>query len=112
MRKIDFQQINWSDIDQTEHPGETGIAHWQTFQIGGLRIRKVNYSAGYKADHWCELGHVVHCLSGEFITEMKNGTSHILSEGMSYIVSDDMSSHRSFSENGVSLLIIDGDFLK
>jgi len=34
-----------------------------------------------------------------------------LTKGMSYIVSDDMSSHRSITKKGVKLLIIDGDFL-
>ncbi len=110
--KIPFQTINWDDVAKTEHIGETGIARWQTLSFAGLRIRKVEYSAGYLADHWCEKGHIVHCLSGEFTSELINGDEFILSEGMTYIVSDQLSSHRSISKNGVKLLIIDGDFLK
>jgi mannose-6-phosphate isomerase class I len=77
-----------------------------------LRIRRVDYSMGYLADHWCKKGHIVHCIEGEFISELDNGQKFTLSQGMTYIVSDDLSSHRSYSENGVKLLIIDGDFLK
>jgi len=64
------------------------------------------------ADHWCQKGHIVHCLDGEFVSEMQDGEVFVLSKGMMYVVSDDMSSHRSRSVNGVKLLIIDGDFLK
>ncbi len=110
--KIPFEIIDWSAIDKTEHPGETGTAFWQTKQYGGLRIRLVEYSAGYLADHWCRKGHFVHCLEGGFITELETGESFRLSPGMSYVVSDDLSSHRSVTETGVKLLIVDGDFLK
>ncbi|SMN14733.1 DHCW motif cupin fold protein [Bathymodiolus heckerae thiotrophic gill symbiont] len=108
---IPFQAINWKNIPQTEHSGETGTACWQTIQFGGLRIRRVEYSKNYKADHWCEKGHIVYCLKGEVTNELKDGKKSILCEGMSYIVSDNLSSHRSITKNGVQLLIIDGDFL-
>ena len=111
-KNIPFQTIDWSKIPKTEHKGETGIAYWQTLQLDGLRIRIVEYSAGYVADHWCEKGHIVHCLEGEVINEQKEGTSSVLTPGMSYVVSDDLSSHRSVTKNGVKLMIIDGDFLK
>ena len=112
MNKIPFRIINWTDIPKTEHPGETGTSFWKTKQFVGLRLRMAEYAPGYLADHWCQKGHIVHCLSGSFITELQNGESRTLTEGMSYVVSDDLSSHRSFSKNGVKLLIIDGDFLK
>lgn len=72
----------------------------------------MEYSDNYKADHWCDKGHIVYCLKGEVINELKDGSKSVLQEGMSYIVSDDLSSHRSISKSGVHLLIIDGDFLK
>jgi hypothetical protein len=112
MNTIPFQQINWSTVNATQHPGTTGIAFWKTVQIGGLRVRLVEYSRGYIADHWCQKGHVVYCITGSVTTEMENGESYILKSGMSYIVSDGMSSHRSVTEMGASLLIIDGDFLQ
>ena len=71
----------------------------------------VEYSGGYLADHWCQKGHIVYCLEGEFTTEMESGETFQFTKGMSYIVSDDLSSHRSVTQNGVKLLIIDGDFL-
>jgi quercetin dioxygenase-like cupin family protein len=112
MPSIPFQSIDWFLIPKTEHPGESGTAYWQTLQLPGLRIRIVEYSAGYIADHWCQKGHLVHCLEGEFVSEMEDGERFTLSKGMSYIVSDELSSHRSVTEKGVKLLIVDGDFLK
>ena len=112
MSAIPFQTIDWNQIPKTEHTGETGKAYWQTIQLGNLRIRKVTYSENYIADHWCQKGHIVHCLEGDFISELENGEKFSLSKGMTYIVSDDVSSHRSISTKGVELLIIDGDFLK
>lgn len=108
---IPFQTLDWKNVPRTEHKGETGMAYWQTKQFEGLRIRHVEYSENYKADHWCEKGHIVHCLQGEVINELKDGTFSVLRQGMSYIVSDDLSSHRSITEKGVKLLIIDGHFL-
>ena len=111
MDAILFQTIDWSKIEKIEHKGETGISYWQTVQLNGLRIRIVEYSNNYQADHWCEKGHIVHCLEGEFVSELKDGSTFTLKKGMSYIVSDDQSSHRSSSLTGVKLLIIDGEFL-
>src|SRR5688500_17945540 len=112
MSHIPFQTIDWTTIEKTTHQGETGEAIWQTMQFEGLRIRIVEYSPNYYANHWCKKGHIVHCLEGSFITELSTGEKTILNKGDSYIVSDDLSSHRSASENGVKLLIIDGAFLK
>ena len=112
MSKIPFQTIDWTSIEKVEHKGETGTAYWQTIQLGGLRIRLIEYSSGYLADHWCQKGHIVHCLEGDFITELATGAKTKLSKNETYVVSDELSSHRSFSENGVKLLIVDGDFLK
>ena len=109
---IPFQTIDWSLIEKTIHPGETGTAFWQTLQLPGLRIRMVEYTAGYLADHWCTKGHIVHCLEGELLSELKTGGAFTLTKNMSYIVSDELSAHRSVTKNGVQLLIIDGDFLK
>lgn len=111
MKQIPFQVIDWSAITPTEHKGESGLALWQTLQLDGLRVRIVEYSAGYLADHWCSLVHIVHCLEGEVENQLITGESTILSPGMTYVVSDNASQHRSYSKEGVKLLIIDGDFL-
>jgi quercetin dioxygenase-like cupin family protein len=112
MSDILFSTIDWSAIERVEHKGETGTAYWQTIQLEGLRIRIVEYRAGYLADHWCQKGHIVHCLEGSFLTQLESGEQIKLTKGMSYVVSDNMSSHRSVSTEGVKLLIVDGDFLK
>lgn len=112
MSHISFQTINWSSIEKTEHKGESGTAYWQTVQFPGLRIRLVEYSKAYLADHWCQKGHIVHCLEGEFVSELISGEQVKLKRGETYVVSDELSSHRSMTEKGVKLLIVDGDFLK
>jgi hypothetical protein len=112
MSQIPFQTIDWSVIEKTEHKGETGTSYWQTVQFPGLRIRLVEYSKGYLADHWCQKGHIVHCLEGEFVSELKSGELIKLEKGGTFVVSDELSSHRSVTEKGVKLLIVDGDFLK
>ena len=109
---IPFQTIDWNNIPKKMHKGESGTAFWKSVEFSGLRVRVVEYSEGYMADHWCKKGHIVHCLQGEFISELQDNKHFILTEGMSYVVSDELSSHRSTSRNGVKLLIIDGDFLK
>ena len=108
---IPFQTIDWTTIPKVTYKGEFGFAYWQTIQYPGLRIRIVEYSVGYMADHWCHKGHIVHCLEGEFNCELENGDNFKLEKGMTYVVSDDMSSHRSNTKDGVKLMIIDGAFM-
>lgn len=112
MNIIPFQIIDWDKVPTTEKDGETGTVRSKTLQFDNIRVRIVEYSAGYKADHWCQKGHIIHCLEGEMVSELEDGTKSVFSKGMTYIVSDDLSSHRSTTANGVKLLIIDGDFLK
>ncbi len=107
-----FHLIPLDDIPKQEFPGEKGTSWWQVHQLEGLRIRKVEYSKGYLADHWCSKGHIVYCLEGSFTSEMQNGDSIILQKGDTYVVSDEMSTHRSATVEGAILLIIDGDFLR
>ena len=111
-KNIPFQSIDWTTIQKIEYKGESGMAFWQTVQLPGLRIRLVEYSKGYMADHWCQKGHIVHCLEGEFVSELQNGEKFRLTQGMTYVVTDDLSSHRSSTKDGVKVMIIDGDFLK
>jgi hypothetical protein len=113
MTNISFETIDWTNVEKVTYKGETGTAYWQTKMYDGLRVRLVEYSEDYVADHWCKKGHIVHCLEGEFMSKMEDGLHQILSKGMTYIVSDNMSSHKSIAIKGaVKLLIIDGDFLK
>ncbi len=107
MSDIPFEVTDWSAIAPTEHPGETGTATWRTRQVGGIRVRMVEYSPNYRADHWCEKGHVLLCLAGELHTELADGRSVVLTPGMSYQVADGETAHRSVTESGAKLFIVD-----
>lgn len=109
---IPFQITDWENVPITVVQGTTGTATMRIKQHGDLRIRIVEYSANYLADHWCELGHLVHVLEGELINDLKDGSSSVLKAGMSYVVSDGLSSHRSRTVGPVKLLVVDGGFLK
>ena len=112
MSGIPFQSIDWNSIEAIGHQGETGASTWKTFEFPGIRIRLAEYSKGYAADHWCRKGHIVHCLEGEFTTELGNGEGVDTKKGGSFVVSDNTGSHRIVSAGGCTLLIVDGDFLK
>jgi hypothetical protein len=111
MIPIPFQTTDWSSAEWTTHPGEDGVAHYQTLQYGELRIRKVRYSAGYRANHWCTKGHLLFLMKGDLRSELSDGRVFHLKPGMSYQVSNGVSSHRSTSVHGAELVIIDGTFL-
>ena len=103
-----FTVTDWSQVEVTHHPGETGHATWRTLNIGDLRVRSVEYSAGYLADHWCDRGHVLYVVEGELQTELKDGRSFTLTSGMSYQVSDfGDAPHRSSTKTGAKLFIVD-----
>ncbi|HYG02240.1 MAG TPA: DHCW motif cupin fold protein [Chryseosolibacter sp.] len=111
MKPILFQTTDWESVPVVERKGSDGVAFYRTKQFDGVRVRIVEYSPGYSADHWCRVGHIVYCINGEMTSELADGRSFKVTEGMSYIVSDEMSWHRSITEKGVKLMIIDGDFL-
>ena len=98
---------DWSTIERVEYKGERGSAFWRTREIGGIRVRMVEYTPGYLADHWCVKGHVVLCTEGELHTELRDGRSFVLKPGMTYHVADDAEAHRSRTEVGATLFIVD-----
>jgi len=102
-----FQTLDWSSIPKEEDKGETGIVYRQVFMMGEIRIRKVEYSPGYKADHWCSKGHIILCLEGEMDTELDDGRIMKLTAGMTYFVGDGSEAHRSSTKNGCMLFIVD-----
>ena len=104
---LPFTVTDWSGVSPTVHPGETGEATWRTITIGDLRVRMVEYSPGYLADHWCQRGHILLVLEGELDTELEGGGRVTLRPGMSYEVADGRSSHRSATTTGAKLFIVD-----
>ncbi len=107
MVNIPFGLTDWSTIEPTEHPGITGHALWRTQQFGAIRVRMVEYSPGYHADHWCEKGHILLCLEGRLDTELADGRKFILTPGVSYQVADHAEPHRSSTVGGAKLFIVD-----
>lgn len=107
MKDIPFGLTNWSEIVPTEHKGESGMALWRTQQFGPLRVRMVEYTPGYRADHWCKKGHILLCLEGELHTELADGREFVLTPGVSYQVADDTDAHRSYTATGAKLFIVD-----
>jgi quercetin dioxygenase-like cupin family protein len=102
-----FGTTNWSALPRTEHKGETGVSYWRTQQFGDVRVRMVEYSPGYRADHWCSKGHILLCLEGELRTELQDGRVFVMQAGMSYQVADGSDAHRSSTETGATLFIVD-----
>ncbi len=102
-----FQTLNWSSIPKEEHKGETGVATWQIQMMNDIRVRMIEYSPGYKSDHWCSKGHVIFCTEGEMDTELQDGRTLKLSKDMTYFVGDNCEAHLSSSKNGCKLFIVD-----
>ena len=107
MSNFSFNVTEWSEIEPTEHKGEYGIAYWRTRDFGGTRVRMVEYTPGYRADHWCVKGHILLCTEGQLETELKDGRRLTLKPGMSYQVADNAEPHRSSTEIGARLFIVD-----
>jgi len=107
IRDIPFGITDWHSIERTEHSGETGTAYWRTRHFGELRVRMVDYTPGYLADHWCKKGHILLCLDGELHTELEDGRRFVMTAGMSYQVADQAEAHRSSTPTGARLFIVD-----
>lgn len=105
--EISFGITDWNQVECTEHPGETGIAYWRTRHFGSIRVRMVEYTPGYLADHWCIKGHILLCLEGELETEVADGRTFRLTPGISYQVADNAEPHRSSTKTGAKLFIVD-----
>ena len=107
MKNIPFGTTDWSQVVPTKHKGETGVAIWRTQQFDSIRVRLVEYSPGYQADHWCKKGHILLCLEGELHTELADGRKFVLTPGVSYQVADEAEAHRSSTQSGAKLFIVD-----
>ena len=102
-----FSTTDWSSIERTEHPGETGLAYWRTRHFGNMRVRMIEYTPGYLADHWCVKGHILLCVDGELHTELEDGRKFTLRPGISYQVADHAEPHRSSTNTGARLFVVD-----
>jgi quercetin dioxygenase-like cupin family protein len=107
LKNIPFAITDWSKVETTKHKGETGEALWKTIDLACVRVRMVQYSPGYKADHWCKRGHILLVLEGELITQLDDGRIFTLTAGMSYQVQHDGESHSSKTTIGAKLFVVD-----
>jgi hypothetical protein len=107
IENVPFHTTDWSKVPATQHAGEAGVASWRTIELGNIRVRHVDYSPGYVADHWCERGHVLLVLEGELVTELRDGRRFVLTAGQSYQVADGDGAHRSVSPLGAKLFVVD-----
>jgi len=107
MTGFDFVTTDWTQVPPSEHLGESGMALWRTQDFGEIRVRMVEYSPGYSANHWCTKGHVILCLEGELETKLADGKQFSLKAGESYQVADGEPGHRSSTKTGVRLFIVD-----
>ena len=107
IKNIPFGITNWAEIPTTRHTGDQGYALWHTQQFDAIRVRMVEYSENYLADHWCSKGHILLCLEGELHTELDDGRTFTLTAGMSYQVADQAEAHRSSTSKGAKLFIVD-----
>ncbi len=107
IENIPFCTTDWSTVKVTEVPGVSGTSYWRTLAFGDVNLHMAEYTPGYKADHWCNKGHFLLCLEGELHTELKDGRKFVLKQGMTYQVADETIAHRSSTETGAKLYIVD-----
>lgn len=107
IENLPFGLTQWDQVEETIYPGDQGQATWRTVKFNDIRVRMVDYSPGYVADHWCTKGHILLCLAGELHTELADGRRFVLTPGVSYQVADDAEPHRSFTTTGAQLFIVD-----
>jgi very-short-patch-repair endonuclease len=105
--KVPFVTMDWAQVERTTHEGEHEVAYWRTQLYGSIRVRMIDYPAGYLADHWCRKGHIVLCLQGELHTELRDGRKFMLRSGMSYQVANDDGAHRSSTLSGATIFVVD-----
>ena len=99
--------FDWNIIPTQKNNGKTGFCLIRTHTLGEIKIRHIEYSANYSADHWCDKGHIVFIIDGELRIEHKDNSIHTLHGGMTYLIGDNTLAHKAKSEFGAKALIID-----
>lgn len=102
-----FSTLDWTNVAKEERAGDEGVAYWQVQHVNTIRVRMLEYSPGYKADHWCVKGHIMFCIEGELETLLEDGRAFTLTKGMTYFVGDNNEPHRSSSTTGCKLFVVD-----
>ena len=103
-----FSITDWSQLSSVEHRCETGTSFWRTVEAGNIRVRMVEYSPGFKSDHWCPRGHILLVLEGELAIRLKDGRELVLASGTSFQASDDETNpHLAYTDEGAKVFIVD-----
>jgi len=105
---VPFTFTDWSKIPAKEYKGETGTSFWRVFEAGNIRVRMVEYSPGFRSDHWCARGHVLLVLEGELTIELKDGRAFRMPPGTSFqAASDETNPHMAYTDKGAEVFIVD-----
>ncbi|HEV2674699.1 MAG TPA: DHCW motif cupin fold protein [Aliidongia sp.] len=107
IENVPFATTDWSAVPVTEAPGETGVVRARMVEAGSLRLRQVEFSANYRADHWCPRGHVVLVQQGALTVELGDGRRFDTVAGMSFHVADDDGEHMIYTATGATVFIVD-----
>lgn len=102
-----FQAISWTSVPLEEYKGETGTYYTQQLMMSDIRVRMIEYSTDFKADHWCTKGHVLLCLEGELDILLKDGRKMKLLKDMSLFIGDENEPHFISTAIGCKLFIVD-----
>jgi quercetin dioxygenase-like cupin family protein len=103
-----FENVDWSVVPAEEYKGESGASFWRTVEHGNVRVRTVDYSPGFRADHWCSRGHVLLVLDGELTVDLRDGRSIRLVRGSGFQTGDDPENpHLVRTEKGARVFIVD-----
>ncbi len=94
-------------MPSSEHPGQSGWARWHALEVGASRLRLIELSPAYVANHWCTRGHVILMLAGEVVTEQQDGGELTLGADQWYQLADGGQAHRLRSAHGARLFVVD-----
>ena len=107
IENVPFTTISWENQRAITVPGETGFAIVKAVQAGEICLRLVEFTPGYRADHWCSKGHVVFVLSGSLSTVLRDGRAFEAVAGSSFHVGDEEDHHLVETSNGATVFIVD-----
>ena len=110
MKIIDCGSLStdWSSLVSESVEGLSGNSRSKSIKYGNIRMRTMEYSPGFEADHWCPRGHIIFVLEGEITIKLKDETEQKISKGMSFICGDNETNpHMVYSKKGAFVIIID-----
>jgi quercetin dioxygenase-like cupin family protein len=102
-----FDIVRWASQPAVTQPGTSGIATVKTVRLGEMRLRKIEFTPGYCADHWGSKGHIGFVLSGSLSIALENGGVFEVPAGDSFHVGDDRNLHRAETRTGATVILVD-----